>query len=66
MTKDIPTLNFIKFETKYIESALDYMKNNLTTSSEEKTETSDSKRIKATGGGSIKYTTLITEKLNVM
>lgn len=27
--KTIPTLNFIKFETKYIESAIDYMESNL-------------------------------------
>lgn len=27
--KTVPTLNFIKFETKYIDSAIEYMKKNL-------------------------------------
>ena len=29
VTEQIPTLNFIKFETKYIETAIDYIKTNL-------------------------------------
>jgi hypothetical protein len=30
ISKKVPTLNFIKFETKYIEAALDFMVKNLT------------------------------------
>ena len=59
--KIIPTLNFIKFETKHIDSALDYMEKNLTFSK----EFNDGKIIKATGGGAIKYKDLICQKLGV-
>jgi type II pantothenate kinase len=57
----VPTLNFIKFETKYIEAALDYMERNLTSSK----EFNQGKCIKATGGGAHKYKDLIANKLGV-
>ncbi len=59
--KKVPTLNFIKFETKYIEAALDFMMKNLTTSK----EFNEGKSIKVTGGGAIKHKELINQKLGV-
>ncbi|CAF0848455.1 unnamed protein product [Brachionus calyciflorus] len=59
--KTIPTLNFIKFETKYIDSAVDYIKRNL--SSLEEPERA--KSIRATGGGSHKYKELLSQKLDL-
>jgi pantothenate kinase len=56
----IPTLNFIKFETKYIEAALDFIAKNLTGS-----QFNDGKSILVTGGGAYKYKDLIAQKLNV-
>lgn len=55
-------LHFIKFETKYIESCLNFIQMNLVNSSEDKS----GKTIKATGGGAYKYTELITSKLGLM
>lgn len=57
----VPTLNFIKFETKYIEAALDYMEKNLTASK----EFNQGKCIKATGGGAHKYKEFIRQKLGI-
>lgn len=58
--KKVPTLNFIKFETKYIEAALDFIGKNLTS------KFNEGKNIKVTGGGAFKYKDLITEKLGVV
>lgn len=54
-------LHFIKFETKYIESCLDFIRGNLTGSK----EFMRGKSIKATGGGAYKYAELIQEKLGL-
>lgn len=57
----IPTLNFIKFETKYIEAALDFIARNITDSQ----SFNEGKSIKVTGGGAHKYRDLIIQKLHV-
>lgn len=54
-------LHFIKFETKYIESCLDFIRGHLTGSK----EVMRGKSIKATGGGAYKYAELIQEKLGL-
>ncbi|XP_033112967.1 4'-phosphopantetheine phosphatase-like [Anneissia japonica] len=54
-------LHFIKFETKYIESCLDFIKQNLI----ENEEQMNGKNVKATGSGSLKYKELLSEKLGV-
>ncbi|XP_071951157.1 4'-phosphopantetheine phosphatase-like [Antedon mediterranea] len=54
-------LHFIKFETKYIESCLDFVKQNLI----ENEEQMNGKIVKATGGGAYKYKELLSEKLAV-
>lgn len=55
-------LHFVKFETKYIESCLDFIRNKLDTAG---LELSESKYIKATGGGAYKYADLIEAKLGL-
>ena len=54
-------LHFIKFETKYIEGCLDFVRANLINGSVEMA----GKVIKATGGGAYKYTSLLQEKLGL-
>ena len=54
-------LHFVKFETKYIESCLDFILSNLIDS----TEFVRDKIIKVTGGGAYKYKELITSKLGI-
>ena len=54
-------LHFVKFETKYIESCLDFILANLMDSSEFMRD----KIIKVTGGGAYKYKDLITSRLGV-
>lgn len=54
-------LHFIKFETKYIESCLNFVQANLVNSKENMI----GKSIKATGGGAYKYTELLQEKLGL-
>ncbi|KAK7089960.1 4'-phosphopantetheine phosphatase-like [Littorina saxatilis] len=54
-------LHFVKFETKYIESCLDFILANLIDSKEFIRD----KIIKVTGGGAYKYKDLITRKLGV-
>ena len=60
MDQEVVRLHFVKFETKYIESCLDFIKANLIKSKE-----FDDKVIKVTGGGAYKYTDLIQSKLGV-
>lgn len=52
-----PRLHFIKFENAYIETCLDFIKDHLVN-----TETKD---IKATGGGAHKFKELIERKLGL-
>lgn len=54
-------LHFVKFETKYIASCLDFVRQNLIASHEQMT----GKTIKATGGGAYRYADLINEKLGL-
>lgn len=54
-------LHFIKFQTKYIESCLDFIQSHLVGSK----EFMKGKSIKATGGGAYKYAQLIQEKLGL-
>lgn len=54
-------LHFVKFETKYIASCLDFVKQNLVASP----ELMAGKTIKATGGGAYRYADLINEKLGL-
>ncbi|KAK9503529.1 hypothetical protein O3M35_010068 [Rhynocoris fuscipes] len=54
-------LHFVKFETKYIEKCLDFVKANLVGSRESMV----GKIIKATGGGAYKYASLLQEKLGL-
>lgn len=54
-------LHFVKFETKYIEQCLDFIKSNLVGSR----ESMAGKIIKATGGGAFKHANLIQEKLGL-
>lgn len=56
---EISRLHFIKFETKYIESCLDFIKSHLIENNMK------GKSIKATGGGAFKYANLIHEKLGL-
>ncbi|XP_041357828.1 4'-phosphopantetheine phosphatase-like [Gigantopelta aegis] len=55
-------LHFVKFETKYIETCLDFVQKNLIQS---KPSFMKDKCIKVTGGGAYKYKDLITAKLGV-
>lgn len=54
-------LHFVKFETRYIEDCLDFVKENLVD-----VERFHGKSIKVTGGGSHKYTSLLQEKLGLI
>ncbi|XP_070538159.1 4'-phosphopantetheine phosphatase-like [Ptychodera flava] len=54
-------LHFVKFETKYIEQCLDFVKQNLIESKDQ----IEGKVIKATGGGAYKYKDIITSKLGL-
>lgn len=54
-------LHFVKFETKYIESCLDFISENLIAKKEQMT----GKTIKATGGGAYRYAELLHEKLGL-
>ncbi|XP_042242173.1 4'-phosphopantetheine phosphatase-like isoform X3 [Homarus americanus] len=54
-------LHFVKFETKYIEHCLDFIRNHLVFSK----ESMAGKSIKATGGGAYKYAELIQQKLGL-
>uniref|UniRef100_A0A1B6EFC2 4'-phosphopantetheine phosphatase n=1 Tax=Clastoptera arizonana TaxID=38151 RepID=A0A1B6EFC2_9HEMI len=54
-------LHFIKFETKYIASCLDFVQQNLVASREKMA----GKTIKATGGGAYRYADLLQEKLGL-
>ena len=54
-------LHFIKFETRYIETCVDFIRSNLI----EKEDSLQDKVIKVTGGGAHKYTDLFTKKLGV-
>ena len=54
-------MHFVKFETKYIESCLDFIQKNLIGSE----GLYRGKSIKATGGGAYKYMDLISSKLGV-
>jgi len=54
-------LHFIKFETKYIESCVDFIRQNIVGSA----EISKDKFIKVTGGGAYKYKNLLSSKLGV-
>eukprot|EP00112_Aurelia_sp_Birch-Aquarium-sp1_P015547 Seg3456.1 transcript_id=Seg3456.1/GoldUCD/mRNA.D3Y31 product="Pantothenate kinase 4" protein_id=Seg3456.1/GoldUCD/D3Y31 len=54
-------LHFIKFETKYIESCIDFIQKNLLQHGSE----IEDKTIKATGGGAYKYTNLLSTKLGM-
>ncbi|CAI9741639.1 4' [Octopus vulgaris] len=57
----VPRLYFIQFETKYIETCIDYIQENLLKS----TNALKTKSIKATGGGSWKHKDLIEKKLGL-
>eukprot|EP00794_Sanderia_malayensis_P002842 gene2842-3287_t len=52
-------LHFVKFETKYIESCIDFIQKNLL----QYGSTVEDKVIKATGGGAYKYKSLLSNKL---
>jgi len=54
-------LHFIKFETKYIETCVDFIQQNIVGSS----EFTRDKFIKVTGGGAYKYKHLLSSKLGV-
>lgn len=54
-------LHFVKFETRYIENCLDFVKKNLVD-----VERFHGKSIKITGGGAFKYTPLLQEKLGLL
>lgn len=54
-------LHFVKFETKYIETCLDFLQQNLVASADVMKE----KKIKVTGGGAYKYADLLQEKLGL-
>lgn len=54
-------LHFVKFETRYIENCLDFVKQNLVD-----VERFHGKNIKVTGGGAYKYNGLLQEKLGLM
>ncbi|KAK3589702.1 hypothetical protein CHS0354_015215 [Potamilus streckersoni] len=57
----VSRLHFVKFETKFIEGCLDFIKEKLVGSKEFMKD----KFIKVTGGGAYKYKDLITSKLGV-
>ena len=54
-------LHFVKFETRHIESCLDFVKANLVN-----IERFQGKNIKVTGGGAYKYKQLLQEKLGLL
>jgi len=54
-------LHFVKFETKYIETCVDFIQQHLVGSA----ELSRDKFIKVTGGGAYKYKNLLGNKLGV-
>lgn len=54
-------LHFVKFETKYIASCLDFVRQNLVASR----QVMAGKKIKATGGGAYRYADLLQEKLGL-
>ncbi|XP_017887843.1 pantothenate kinase 4 [Ceratina calcarata] len=54
-------LHFVKFETRYIENCLDFVKENLVN-----VERFHGKSIKVTGGGAYKYNSLLQEKLGLI
>ena len=54
-------LHFVKFETRHIESCLDFVKSNLVN-----VERFQGKKIKVTGGGAHKYSQLLQEKLGLL
>ncbi|KAK9306575.1 hypothetical protein QLX08_002771 [Tetragonisca angustula] len=54
-------LHFVKFETRYIENCLDFVKQNLVD-----VERFHGKNIKVTGGGAYKYNGLLQEKLGLI
>jgi Pantothenate kinase, acetyl-CoA regulated len=54
-------LHFVKFETKYIESCLDFVQVNLVNTRDKMI----GKSIKATGGGAYKYAELLQQKLGL-
>lgn len=54
-------LHFVKFETRYIENCLDFVKENLVN-----VERFYGKNIKVTGGGAYKYNALLQEKLGLI
>ena len=54
-------LHFIKFETKYIETCVDFIQQNLVGTAESLRD----KFIKVTGGGAYKYKKLLSNKLGV-
>ncbi|OAD56075.1 Pantothenate kinase 4 [Eufriesea mexicana] len=54
-------LHFVKFETRYIENCLDFVKENLVN-----VERFHGKNIKVTGGGAYKYNSLLQEKLGLI
>lgn len=55
-------LHFVKFETKFLNTCLDFLEKNLVSSA----DVMKDKRIKVTGGGAYKYADLIQEKLGLM
>ncbi|KAG8193734.1 hypothetical protein JTE90_005032 [Oedothorax gibbosus] len=59
---EVARLHFIKFETKHIESCLQFIRKNLIGSP----DFMKGKSIKATGGGAYKYTDLLTRTLGLM
>jgi len=54
-------LHFIKFETKYIETCIDFIQQHVVGSA----ELSRDKFIKVTGGGAYKFKNLLSNKLGV-
>ncbi|XP_068218382.1 4'-phosphopantetheine phosphatase [Palaemon carinicauda] len=61
-SSEIERLHFVKFETKYIENCLDFIRDHLVSSK----DSVIGKSIKATGGGAYKYAELIQKKLGLM
>ncbi|CAL4154221.1 unnamed protein product, partial [Meganyctiphanes norvegica] len=58
---DIERLHFVKFETKYIEQCLEFIRVHLLSNK----ESMNGKSIKVTGGGAYKYAELIQQKLGL-
>jgi len=58
--KEVEMLNFVKFETKYISSCLNFVQQNLLRHQPDRLT---GKTVKITGGGAFKYKELITSKL---